>query len=182
MSDEPVGQVPASASKEPRDGLEALTEEVLPALITRLRASHLGELEVRTDGWRVRLRRDGGATLPRAASASPTAEASPTADSAVDSVGVVASVARSPAVGYFMPAPDLAMGHSVQVGDLLGSIDVLGIVQDVTALSGGIISRVLAEDGQAVEYGQPLADIDPLEVELEAAAADAGSGAEVGDR
>ena len=38
--------------------LDALTDEVLPALIARLRASRLAELEVRDSGWRVRLRRD----------------------------------------------------------------------------------------------------------------------------
>jgi len=176
VSDEPVGQVPASASKEPRDGLDALTEEVLPALIARLRASRLGELEVRTDGWRIRLRRDGTATLPRSASGSPAA------DGAGDPVDLIGSVARAPAVGYFMPLPDLVVGHSVQLGDLLGSIDVLGIVQDVTAPSDGIISRVLAEDGQAVEYGQPLAGIDPLEAEFEADDTATGSEAEVVDR
>ncbi len=176
MSDEPVGQVPDSASEEPRDGLDALTEEVLPALIARLRAGRLGELEVRTDDWRVRLRRDGTATHPRPASAGPAT------DSTDDSVDIGGSVARSPAVGYFMPVRDLAVGHSVQVGDLLGSIDVLGIDQDVTAPSDGIISRVLAEDGQAVEYGQPLADIDPLEAELEVDDDARGSEAEVAGR
>ena len=43
------------------DGFEGLTDEVLPALIARLRASRLGELEVRTDDWHVRLRRDPNA-------------------------------------------------------------------------------------------------------------------------
>ncbi len=76
-------------------------------------------------------------------------------------------IARSPAVGYFTPAAGLAMGQSVSAGDLLGNIDVLGISQEVIAPSSGIVSRVLAEDGQAVEYGQALAEIDPLELELE---------------
>ena len=76
------------------------------------------------------------------------------------------SVARSSAVGYFTPAPDLVVGRSVQAGDLLGSIDVLGIAQEVTAPEEGIVAAVLAEEGQAVEYGQVLAEIDPLELGL----------------
>jgi acetyl-CoA carboxylase biotin carboxyl carrier protein len=65
-------------------------------------------------------------------------------------------------VGYFSPAPELAVGVSVQAGDLLGLVDVLGIEQEVVAPDDGVIARVLAEDGQAVEYGQALAEIDPM--------------------
>ena len=169
MSDDPVGQVPASADEEPRNGLEALTDEVLPALIARLRASRLGELEVRSGDWRIRLRRDVNAHHSRAVGGT-TGAGGQTGTGAAELLG---SVARSPAVGYFTPSPDLALGASVQAGDPLGSIDVLGIAQDVTAPDNGIVSRVLAEDGQAVEYGQALADIDPLEADLETDAADA---------
>ena len=162
MSDEQVGQAPASAGEGTPDGIEALTDEVLPALIARLRASRLGELEVRSGEWRVRLRRDPSA---RARSA----VAGNTAAGEVLSEESEGSVARSTAVGYFMPAPQLAVGASVQAGDLLGTIDVLGISQEVSAPSDGIVARVLAEDGQAVEYGQALADIDPLDADLDLA-------------
>lgn len=138
-------------------GLEALAEDVVPALIARLRASRLGELEVRSGSWRVRLRRDPAATARAAAAARSGVEDAGSAE-------VAASVARSPAVGYFSPAPQLIVGAAVQAGDVLGLIDVLGIAQEVVAVSDGIIASVLAEDGQAVEYGQALAEIDPLDV------------------
>jgi biotin carboxyl carrier protein len=160
VSDDPVGRAPSTASGEASDGLDALTGEVLPALIARLRASRLAELEVRSDGWRVRLRRDRRATQTRAAADGSSVASD---DARADLAG---SVARSPAVGYFKPASELVVGHSVQNGDLLGTIDVLGIVQDVASPADGIVGRVLAEDGQAVEYGQALADIDPLELDL----------------
>ena len=161
MSDEAVGQVPATEGETPSTGLGALTEEVVPALIARLRASRLGELEVRSGGWRVRLRRDPAAAFrPVAASA-----ASRDDDEPGEAAG---SVARSPAVGYFSPASELAVGASVQAGDLLGLIDVLGIAQEVIAPADGLVAAVLAEDGQAVEYGQALAEIDPMEIDLDA--------------
>jgi biotin carboxyl carrier protein len=155
VSEETDGQRPSGDGVRPATDLDALTDEVLPALIARLRASRLGELEVSSAGWRVRLRRD--TSTRRSAPGSSGA--------AAGEVGVEshASVARSPAVGYFKPGANLAVGASVQAGDPLGSVDVLGIVQEVTAPSDGIISRVLAEGGQAVEYGQALADIDPLD-------------------
>jgi CubicO group peptidase (beta-lactamase class C family) len=160
VTDETPGRNPANPGEGTADGLEALTEEVLPALIARLRASRLGELEVRTDGWRVRLRRDGSVAA-RTAAGGTAGSGDPEAE--------FGSVARSPAVGYFKPAPNLVVGRSVQASDLIGSIDVLGIVQEVTAPEAGIIAAVLAEDGQAVEYGQALADIDPLDIEEDGA-------------
>jgi acetyl-CoA carboxylase biotin carboxyl carrier protein len=160
VSDQAAGQTPGG-SEGSGHALDAVTDEVLPALIARLRASRLGELEVRTADWRVRLRRDGRGPTSRPAIGGAGGGAGEGADQ------LVGSIARSPAVGYFTPAPDLAIGQPVQAGDLLGSIDVLGISQEVIAPSDGIISRVLAEDGQAVEYGQGLADIDALELELE---------------
>ena len=161
MSDEVTGHVPVGGGEDPPEGLEALTEEVLPALIARLLASHLGELEIRSGAWRVRLRRD-----PTAAARARTAAHSPTDDAEPDEIG--GSVACSPAVGYFSPAPELVVGASVQSGDLLGLIDVLGVTQEVTAPAEGVVSEVLVEDGQAVEFGQPLATIDPMEPEIQA--------------
>jgi acetyl-CoA carboxylase biotin carboxyl carrier protein len=155
VSDDATGRARASTSDVSTAGLDALADEVVPALIARLRASRLGELEVRSGSWRVRLRRDPGVML---APAGLPSILTPEATGVLDG-----SVARSPAVGYFTPVPDLALGQPVQAGDVIGSIDVLGIAQEVTAPADGIISALLAEDGQAVEYGQALAEIDPLE-------------------
>jgi biotin carboxyl carrier protein len=154
-------------------GLDGLTEEILPALIARLRASRLAELEVRSDGWRVRLRRDLRPTRRSARGHSADGHGADAADDQAP------GVARSPAVGYFTPEPRLVVGRSVAAGDLIGSVDVLGIPQEVTAPLAGIVSMVLAESGQAVEYGQPLAEIDSLDAELPADL-DAGSAAAPG--
>ena len=166
MSDDPTGPIPANRPGTPSEGLESLAEEVLPALIARLRASRLGELEVRTEGWRVRLRRDPTAARGRDRSSAASVPDGPGLD-------VEAGAARSPAVGYFTPAADLVVGQAVGAGDSLGSVDVLGIVQDVTAPVDGIISAVLAERGQAVEYGQTLAQVDPLDADVDSVAAGA---------
>ncbi len=170
MSKEAPGQRPAAARVARGSGLNELADEVLPALIARLRSSRLGELEVSTDAWRVRLRREGVPVTRTAAAGSAVGLQAATEDG--ESLG---GVARSPAVGYFTPAPELAVGQPVQAGDLLGSIDVLGIGQELNSPSDGIVSRLLVEDGQAVEYGQVLVEIDPFEVELEAADTEAGA-------
>jgi biotin carboxyl carrier protein len=146
----------------PGADLDGLTGEILPALIARLRASRLAELEVRSDGWRVRLRRDLRAS--RRTGRGHTSDGA--AGGSLD--GPEIGEAASPAVGYFTPAPALTVGQAVAAGDTLGSVDVLGIDQDVTAPIEGIVSAVLAESGQAVEYGQVLVEIDPLADEVAA--------------
>jgi acetyl-CoA carboxylase biotin carboxyl carrier protein len=156
MTDGPDAAAPGSA-----DGpdIDELTREILPALIARLRASRLGELEVRTAAWRVRVRRElrAGPLSARSADAS--------ADTALSDDEVEGGPARSPAVGYFSPSSRLAVGQLVQAGDSLGSVDMLGIAQDVLAPVAGIVRAVLAEPGQAVEYGQPLVEVDVLALE-----------------
>lgn len=160
MSDDHVGQAPAGPGPGGPQGIEALTAEILPALIARLRASRLGELEVRSGDWRVRLRRDPAASIRSTAGGAATSASEADRET-------TGSVARSTAVGYFIPAPELVVGATVQAGDLLGTVDVLGITQEVTAPAGGIVAGVLAEEGQAVEYGQALVEVDPLEMDVD---------------
>ena len=67
MADRPARRAPAPAAPPAGDAAAVgrLADEVLPALIARLEASTLGELEIRRNGWRVRLRRatlDAGPT------------------------------------------------------------------------------------------------------------------------
>ncbi|MFI5261035.1 MAG: biotin/lipoyl-containing protein, partial [Candidatus Limnocylindrales bacterium] len=69
-------------------------------------------------------------------------------------------VAVAPAVGYFAPLAAIAAGATVQAGDVLGHVDVLGVRQAVVAPADGVVNRYLAETGEAVEYGQELVRLD----------------------
>jgi biotin carboxyl carrier protein len=170
--DERSKGMPDPAAERP--ALAHLAEEVLPALIARLDVSELGELEVRHDGWRVRLRRSAPAAAPalspsgqtRPGSADPASSSSPVQDAN-------RRVATSPAVGYYAPNDRAVVGHEVASGDVLGWIDVLGVRQEVVAPAGGVVGRLLAEPGQAVEYGQEL-----LVIDLRRGAEAAGPGAD----
>jgi biotin carboxyl carrier protein len=66
----------------------------------------------------------------------------------------------SPAVGIYNPRRDLAVGMRVRSGDKIGSVDVLGVQQDVVSPVDGIIGSSLAEAGEPVEYGQELVRIE----------------------
>jgi biotin carboxyl carrier protein len=70
------------------------------------------------------------------------------------------SVATSPAVGIFQPGSRAASGTRVRAGDSLGTVNVLGVPQDVLAPVDGIVGSTLVEAGMAVEYGQDLIRIE----------------------
>ncbi|WP_396888789.1 acetyl-CoA carboxylase biotin carboxyl carrier protein [Micromonospora reichwaldensis] len=74
---------------------------------------------------------------------------------------------RSPIVGTFYRAPEPGVAPFVAVGDLVRPGQVVGIVEamklmnEVTADRGGRVVEVLAADGDPVEYDQPLVALDP---------------------
>ena len=167
---------PRSAAGRSADhaAMDRLTTELLPALIVKLGATGLGELEVREDSWRVRLRRtaDGAAGRERRTSergerstwsaggsaSGPGRASGQSSASGHDGSGRAdgRTVATSPAVGIFQPRPDARAGTKVRAGDRLGSVDVLGIQQEVVAPTDGVVGACLVEPGDAVEYGQNL--------------------------
>ncbi|MFL5686912.1 MAG: acetyl-CoA carboxylase biotin carboxyl carrier protein [Chloroflexota bacterium] len=151
--------------------IDRLTDELLPALIAKLGATGLGELEVREGAWRVRLRRPGGpATRDRRATDRVAERGSDRAHQSSSRPGHVTphatarsesrSVATSPAVGIFQPRKDLTAGARVRAGDRLGAVDMLGVAQEVVAPMDGMVGTSLVEAGEAVEYGQDLITIE----------------------
>lgn len=152
--------------------IDRLTAELLPALIAKLGATGLGELEVREGAWRVRLRRPGGPTAARDRRVSdrPERQTEPghrsrsRGEHHEESRSQVRSdsrnVATSPAVGIFQPRKDLTAGSRVRAGDRLGAVDMLGVAQEVVAPIDGVVGTSLVEAGDAVEYGQDLITIE----------------------
>jgi acetyl-CoA carboxylase biotin carboxyl carrier protein len=172
---------------EDHAAIDHLADELLPALVAKLGASGLGEVEIREGTWRVRLRMpaDGnavpgrrpgsGRSGSRAADAShgerARADASGTVTlpgssvpgtAAAPAIGPSRLVATSPAVGYFRPRGDLSAGTKVRAGDRVGSVDVLGIGQDVVAPGDGLIGATLVSAGEPVEYGQAIIVLEQL--------------------
>ena len=177
--------------------IDRLADELLPALVAKLGASGLGELDVREGGWRVRLRMPGdGRGARRAAAAgrgpgrmephashtagAPVVGSAAAAGATAGFAGSAAegdpadpptrAVATSPAVGFFRPRPDLVAGARVRAGDRLGTVDVLGVPQEVAAPADGLVGAALVEAGDPVEYGQEV-----IEIELAAAPAPAAT-------
>jgi acetyl-CoA carboxylase biotin carboxyl carrier protein len=162
----------AKTDAEARRTIARLAGETLPRLIERLARSELGELEVRDDGWRIRLRRASGvedeaqAASSRAGAAAAgdkgerahTVRHPATARRAEPPRGLIAS----PAVGYYIPREGVTVGTSLRSGDVIGHVDVLGVRHEVVAPVDGVVATLEVESGQAIEYGQPIARVDQV--------------------
>jgi biotin carboxyl carrier protein len=157
--------------------IDRLSDGLLPALIAKLGATGLGELEVRQGSWRVRLRRPATAGAGRerratdrsaadraAATERGGAERAPRGHHHVEPHASVRTdsrnVATSPAVGVYQPRKDLSAGSRIRAGDRLGAVDMLGVAQEVVSPVDGIVGASLVEPGDAVEYGQELVVIE----------------------
>ena len=164
-----VADTPAGGEAADRATIARLTAEVVPMLIERLARSELGELEVREHGWRVRLRRPGvvDGQPPDAARASATqASAHRSAQSTQHEPrgaqrDLERDVITSPAVGYFSSRDGVQAGHSLRKGDVIGHVDVLGVKVDVVSDHDGKLAKLDVEPGQAVEYGEAIAHLEP---------------------
>lgn len=80
----------------------------------------------------------------------------PPSGSTGGSSAATSMTASSPAVGIFNPGPRAASGTRVRAGDSLGTVNMLGIPQDIASPADGIVGATLVEAGTAVEYGQDL--------------------------
>jgi acetyl-CoA carboxylase biotin carboxyl carrier protein len=145
--------------------LEAIARaanELVPQLTERLGRHDLGEIEVASGELRVRVARAAGSPpVPTSAEAAGSAAAAPAAVPAAgpSSVGVA-----SPAVGFFVYAGGLGPGLAVEKGDALGQVEMLGIRHDVRAPRRGTVRHLVAESGEAVEYGQVVLELEAAEM------------------
>ncbi|HLA64557.1 MAG TPA: acetyl-CoA carboxylase biotin carboxyl carrier protein [Rhodothermales bacterium] len=98
---------------------------------------------------------------PAAPAAPPAAPATPAAPSA-PTLAANEHVLVAPIIGrfYASPSPDspafVEVGKRVKVGDVLCIIEAMKLMNEVPCDVSGTVTRILAENGQAVEYDQPL--------------------------
>jgi acetyl-CoA carboxylase biotin carboxyl carrier protein len=101
---------------------------------------------------------------PVQAAAAPAVAATPAEQAAASAAAAAASghQVKSPMVGSFYRAaspgakPFVEVGDTVKEGDTLCIIEAMKILNEIEADKSGTVTRILADNGQAVEYGQPL--------------------------
>ena len=98
------------------------------------------------------------APVPAAASAAPANEEPSTAEAAAPAGNVV----KSPLVGTFYAAPAedaepyVKVGDSVKEGQVLAIVEAMKLMNEIESDFTGTVKEILVENGQGVEFGQPL--------------------------
>jgi acetyl-CoA carboxylase biotin carboxyl carrier protein len=155
-----------TASDEPKSdkGIDPKLVERLGEIATRL---DLSEIEVVQGELKIRVARQFGvATMPVAAVQAPviaTAVAAPVAHSpAADNPASHPGAIMSPMVGtaYLRPSPEaqrfVEPGAQVKAGETLLLIEAMKTFNEITAPRAGTVGTIFVDDGQPVEFGQPL--------------------------
>ena len=151
----------------------------LKTLIDLVSESNVSELEITEAEGKVRIVKAGHAApvqavyapaaAPLAAPAAAPAQAgAPAADAAAAPAAEVPTgfIVKSPMVGTFYRAgapgakPLVEVGQSVSEGDRLCIIEAMKLMNEIEADASGVIKAILVENGEPVEYGQPLFVID----------------------
>jgi acetyl-CoA carboxylase biotin carboxyl carrier protein len=134
-------------------------------LIEMLEESNLGEIEIKEGEESIRISRGYGAapvSHMTAPAAMPVAAAAPPAAAPAAPPAPSGHMVTSPMVGTFYrsPSPNAApfveLGNQVKVGDTLCIIEAMKILNTIEADKAGTVKAILKENGQPVEFGEPL--------------------------
>ncbi|TPG22619.1 acetyl-CoA carboxylase biotin carboxyl carrier protein [Sphingomonas koreensis] len=143
--------------------------DLVRQLAEMLDATGLTEVEVEDGDRKIRIARKAAAAAapvqyapaPAAAPATHVA-AVPSADPAPAAAASTANAVRSPMVGtcYLSAEPGskpfVAVGQQVAAGDTLVIVEAMKVMNPITAPSAGTVKAILVENGQPVEFDQPL--------------------------
>jgi acetyl-CoA carboxylase biotin carboxyl carrier protein len=141
----------------------------LKTLIDLVSDSNVSELEITEAEGKIRIVKGGGAAyapmpIQAATAAAPAPAAVVSAPLAVAPAEVVevGHTVKSPMVGTFYRSASpgaktfVEIGSVVKEGETICIIEAMKILNEIEADKAGTIARILCDNGQAVEYGQPL--------------------------
>ena len=145
----------------------------LKKLIDLVQESGIAELEITEGEEKVKIVKGGavvvtgtspaGMTSPSpAGSVVPVAAAAVPAPATEPEPGQEGHVVKAPMVGTFYrsPSPDakpfIEVGQAVKEGDTICIIEAMKLMNEIEADASGVVKAILVENGQPVEYGQPL--------------------------
>ena len=140
-------------------------------LIELLEESNIDEIELKEGEESVRISRNSAAAAAAPAYAAPAPVAAPVAPAAVAPAAADAAPAltghiiKSPMVGTYYQAASpgspsfVEVGQHVKVGDIICIVEAMKMMNQIEADKAGVVEAILAEDGQPVEFDQPLVTI-----------------------
>ena len=148
-----------------------MRKEEIQDLIRIVEESTINELEIREGRRTIRISKGGTVSAaPAAAQIAPQAELTPPTPLVVpgsspeDSAELASNLKQvtSPMVGTFYrsPAPGsdpfVDVGHTVAVGQTVCIVEAMKLMNEIGSDFNGVVRKVLVENAQPVEYGQPL--------------------------
>lgn len=140
----------------------------LKKLIDLVEESGIAELEVTEGEEKVRITRATPAMtmqamqMPMQMQTYPITTAQPAPAPVAAPVADLSNAVKSPMVGTFYRAsgpdakPFIEIGQSVALGDTLCIIEAMKLMNEIEADRAGVVKAILTENGQPVEYGEPL--------------------------
>ena len=141
----------------------------LKTLIDLVADSGIAELEMTEGEDKVRIVRSSTNVAPQVFAAPQVAAPAPVVAAAPAAVAPapvaaepVGHIVKSPMVGTFYrssapgSAPFVSIGTSVKEGETVCIIEAMKLLNEIETDASGVIKEILVENGQAVEYGQPL--------------------------
>jgi acetyl-CoA carboxylase biotin carboxyl carrier protein len=142
--------------------------ELIHELTQLLDETGLTEIEIEQDGKRVRVARAAAAAAPASAAVRVEVAPQPGAEAAIKPIdpskhpGVVISPMVGTAFAAAEPGakPFIDVGSKVKAGDTLLIVEAMKTMNQIPAPRAGTVIQVLFEDGQPVEFGEPLVIIE----------------------
>jgi acetyl-CoA carboxylase biotin carboxyl carrier protein len=138
--------------------------KAIKQVVELMKRSELSEFEIEEEGFKLRLcRKNGDTQIVHAAplASAPLVAAAPLAAVApVEEKGI--SIVKSPMVGTFYTSASPESPAFAKIGTKVGAdsivciIEAMKVMNEIQSELSGTITEVLIEDGEAVEYGQPL--------------------------
>jgi acetyl-CoA carboxylase biotin carboxyl carrier protein len=141
----------------------------LKTLIDLVAESDIAELEVTEGESKVRIVKSSAAPQsqmimmqPQQAMQQPLAATAPLSATPVAIIEPQGHIVKSPMVGSFYRSsapgspPFVEVGSTVKEGDTLCIIEAMKLLNEIDADASGVIKQILVENGQPVEFGQPL--------------------------
>ena len=154
--------------------------EEINQILALMREHELSEFELERQGFKIRIKKEAGhlmVTPPQMVAAIPATAASslvippPVAPAPSPAAGdedgeLEFAIVKSPIVGTFYRAsepdarPFADVGDTVKIGQVLCIIEAMKLLNEIESDATGTVKAILVENGQPVEYGQPLFTIE----------------------
>jgi acetyl-CoA carboxylase biotin carboxyl carrier protein len=136
-------------------------------LIELLKDSDITELQVEKEGSKLKIKREKYLTSFEPSSMVSKPAAAPAEAKAETADDPKLTTINSPIVGIFFSAqspespPFVSVGTRVTKGQVLCIVEAMKLMNEIESDADGTISKILIENGQPVEYGEPLFLVDP---------------------